>query len=64
MNSVKTMLAEGDPAAMIVDTADRENPDLLIMGSRGLSGIRELFMGSVSHKVSHSARCSVLIVKQ
>ena len=64
VNSVKTMLADGDPAAMIVDTADRENPDLLIMGSRGLSGIRELFMGSVSHKVSHSARCSVLIVKQ
>jgi nucleotide-binding universal stress UspA family protein len=63
VNSVKTMLADGDPAAMIVDAAGREKPDLLIMGSRGLSGIRELFMGSVSHKVSHSAPCSVVIVK-
>ena len=63
VNSVTTMLADGDPAAIIVDAAGREKPDLLIMGSRGLSGIRELFMGSVSHKVSHSAPCSVVIVK-
>jgi len=63
VNSVKTMLGDGDPATMIVDPADRENPDLPMMGSRGLSGIRELFMGSVSHKVSYSAPCSVVIVK-
>jgi nucleotide-binding universal stress UspA family protein len=63
VDSVTTMLADGDPAAMIVDTADREKPDLLIMGSRGLSGIRELFMGSVSHNASRSVPCSVVIVK-
>jgi len=63
VDSVNTILADGDPAAMIVDAAGKEKADLLIMGSRGLSAIQELFMGSVSHKVSHSAPCSVVIVK-
>jgi nucleotide-binding universal stress UspA family protein len=35
----------------------------VVMGSRGLGGIQGLLMGSVSHKVSHAAACSVVIVK-
>ncbi|HUL10068.1 MAG TPA: universal stress protein [Candidatus Acidoferrum sp.] len=61
--SVKTLLMDGDPAAAVVGTADRERPDLLIMGSRGLGEMQGLFMGSVSQKVSHAAACSVVIVK-
>ena len=61
--SVMTKLEDGDPATVIVEIADREKPDLLVMGSRGLGGIQELLMGSVSHKVSHMAGCTVVIVK-
>jgi nucleotide-binding universal stress UspA family protein len=61
--SVKTMLRDGDPATRIVEVADSEQPDLLVMGSRGLGGIQGLLMGSVSHKVTHSAGCTVVIVK-
>jgi nucleotide-binding universal stress UspA family protein len=63
VNFVRTMIADGDPAATIVDAADGEKPDLLVMGSRGLSGVQELLMGSVSHKVSHSAKCTVAVAK-
>jgi nucleotide-binding universal stress UspA family protein len=38
--SVKTMLRDGDPASRIVEVADSEKPDLLVMGSRGLGGFR------------------------
>ena len=61
--SVKTKLEDGEPATVIVEVANKEKPDLLVMGSRGLGGIQELLMGSVSHKVSHAAPCSVVIVK-
>jgi nucleotide-binding universal stress UspA family protein len=63
LSSVRTMLADGDPADMLVQAAEKEKPDLLVMGSRGIGGIQGLFMGSVSHKVSHLVACSVVIVK-
>ena len=63
VGSVTTRLQDGDPATVIVDAIDKEKPDLLVMGSRGLGGIQGLVMGSVSHKVSHAAACSVVIVK-
>jgi nucleotide-binding universal stress UspA family protein len=59
----KTLLKDGDPASTIVETASKEEPDLIIMGSRGLGGVEGLLLGSVSHKVSYSARCTVTIVK-
>jgi nucleotide-binding universal stress UspA family protein len=44
-----------------VDALSRLDPDLLVVGSRGLQGIRSL--GSVSERVAHEARCSVLVVR-
>jgi len=44
-----------------VDALSRLDPDLLVIGSRGLQGIRSL--GSVSERVAHEARCSVLVVR-
>ena len=44
-----------------VDALSRLDPDLLVVGSRGLQGIRAL--GSVSERVAHEARCSVLVVR-
>jgi nucleotide-binding universal stress UspA family protein len=44
-----------------VDALSRLEPDLLVVGSRGLQGLRSL--GSVSERVAHEARCSVLVVR-
>lgn len=54
---------EGDPAAAIVTEAKADETGLLIMGSRGLSGLRSFVLGSVSREVSENVGCPVLIVK-
>lgn len=46
----------------IVDAADRHHPDIIVMGTRGLSGVRALVLGSVSHGVAQHATQPVLIV--
>jgi nucleotide-binding universal stress UspA family protein len=46
-----------------LDIADRENADLIVVGSRGLGRLRELLIGSVSHKVAMLAKCPCLIVR-
>jgi nucleotide-binding universal stress UspA family protein len=46
----------------IVDLADELDAALIVVGSRGLNGAREVFEGSVSHEVARHARCPVLVV--
>jgi nucleotide-binding universal stress UspA family protein len=46
----------------IVDAAEREKVDLIVMGTRGLSGVQSLLLGSVSHHVAQHARAPLLIV--
>ena len=53
----------GDPGRAICDLAGSWNADLIVMGHRGLKGVKELFMGSVSNYVLHHASCSVLTVQ-
>jgi len=60
---VETVLEEGDPVKRILARAEQENANLIIMGSRGLSDLKGLLMGSVSHKVSHLASCSCITVR-
>ncbi|MGD1854358.1 MAG: universal stress protein [Leptolyngbyaceae cyanobacterium] len=55
-------LLQGSPGVKLCEFAITWNADLIIVGSRGLSGISELLMGSVSNHVMHHAPCSVLIV--
>lgn len=50
-------------AKEIVDTATSEGSNLIIMGSRGLSDIASIFVGSVTHKVLQLAHIPVLVVK-
>lgn len=59
----KKLLVEGDPAEEIVRTAEKENVDLIILGT-GKSKIDKRLLGSVSEKVVHSAPCSLLLVRQ
>jgi nucleotide-binding universal stress UspA family protein len=60
---ISTKLVEGRPANKIVETAKEGNFDLIVLGSRGLSGITGFLLGSVSNRVSNDAACPVLIVK-
>jgi nucleotide-binding universal stress UspA family protein len=53
----------GSPSHVICDLADTWGADLIVMGRRGRSGLRELILGSVSNYVVHHASCSVLIVQ-
>lgn len=59
---VTTKLLEGDPAGEILTLARKEKCDLIVVGARGLSGFKELLIGSVSHKIAQHAKCPVLIV--
>ena len=60
---IETLIEVGDPAASILKAADSRNVDLIVMGSRGLSDLKGLLMGSVSHKVSQLSACACLTVK-
>ncbi|WP_348651721.1 universal stress protein [Paenibacillus silviterrae] len=51
-----------DPEHEILKYARDTEQQLIIIGSRGLSGIKEMMLGSVSHKVSQLSNCPVLIV--
>ncbi len=57
------LTAEGDPAGRILDTAKNGGADLIVLGSRGLTDVASLLLGSVSHKVLHLAPCACLMVK-
>lgn len=59
----ETLLAYGEPAEEILVLAEREKPDLLIMGNRGLGGFGRVMLGSVSTKVLHHIHCDMMIVK-
>ena len=52
-----------DVAEEILRTADKENIDTIVVGSRGVSKAKEFLLGSVSYKVSHYARRPVVIVR-
>jgi len=51
------------PAESIIEVADTQNCDLIVMGTRGLGGLRSLLLGSQIHKVISLAKCPVLAVK-
>ena len=56
-------LVRGDAATEIIEYANQNQIDLIVAGSRGLSQMRRLLLGSLSRKLVHYAGCSVLIVK-
>ena len=62
--SVDVMEAKAnDVAEEVLQTADRENIDTIVVGSRGISEAKIFLLGSVSYKVSHYARRPVIIVR-
>ena len=51
-----------DPADALITVADEVGATMIVVGSKGMHGARRLALGNVPNKVSHHARCNVLIV--
>jgi nucleotide-binding universal stress UspA family protein len=60
---VVTHPREGDPADAILDVAEENDADLVLVGNKGMTGARRFLLGSVPNKISHHAPCDVWIVK-
>ncbi|MDO9534332.1 MAG: universal stress protein [Bacillota bacterium] len=61
--TVKTLFKQGHPADIICKTAAEDDFNLVALGSRGLGKIEEMILGSVSSRVAHCSKASVLIIK-
>jgi ubiquinone biosynthesis protein len=56
------LVYDSDPADVIVRTCEQERVDLVVVGNVGMRDRTEFLLGSVPNRVSHNARCSVVIV--
>jgi len=56
-------ILHGHPGPTIIDYANKEKVDMVVIGSRGLNTLQEMVLGSVSHKVMKRVNCPALIVK-
>ena len=63
LGRVSSRVAEGNVAKEIVDVAMDTEADMIFLGSRGLSDVQGLLLGSVAHKVLHLAPCTCVLVK-
>jgi nucleotide-binding universal stress UspA family protein len=61
--TVRTRAEEGDPADVLVSTAEELLADVIVVGSKGMTSAARFLLGSVPNKVSHHAPCDVLIVR-
>ena len=61
--AVEKHVREGDPAHTILDVADEQKADLIVVGARGNTGHRRFMLGSVAGKLSQHAQTSLLIVR-
>jgi nucleotide-binding universal stress UspA family protein len=63
VGQVETFARQGDADDAILDVAEEQRSDLIVVGNRGMTGAKRFLLGSVPNKVSHHAPCSVLIVR-
>jgi nucleotide-binding universal stress UspA family protein len=62
---VRTVLAVGDPAEVLTKRSDNAAaPNLVVVGTRGLGGVRRLVLGSVSTKILHSGHSPLLVIPE
>ena len=62
VQEVSTSLVDGDPGRVIVAEAERGGHDLVVVGRRGVGGLKRLLLGSVSHRVASEATPTVVMV--
>lgn len=60
---VNTYARQGDPADAILDVAEEQTADLIVVGNKGMTGAKRFLLGSVPNKISHHAPCSVMIIR-
>jgi nucleotide-binding universal stress UspA family protein len=60
VTKIYTIEEEGNAAEKILEIANNKGVDTIVVRSRGLSTAKEFLLGSVSHKISHHAKCSLL----
>lgn len=60
--SVTSHPVEGDPAEALLDVAEKQGADLIVVGNRGMTGATRFLLGSVPNRISHHAPCDVWIV--
>ena len=60
---IETFARQGDAADAILDIAEEQGCDLIVVGNKGMTGAKRFLLGSVPNKVSHHAPCSVLIIR-
>jgi nucleotide-binding universal stress UspA family protein len=58
-----THVCPGSPDAVILEVADALPADLIVMGTRGLTGLQHVMLGSVAERIVRLARCPVMTVK-
>jgi nucleotide-binding universal stress UspA family protein len=63
VSQIETFARVGDAADAILDVAEEQGTDLIVVGNKGMTGATRFLLGSVPNKVSHHAPCSVLIVR-
>lgn len=63
VKDIQKVIEDGDPVHRILACADREKADLMVVGSRGLSDLKGMLMGSVSHKLIQLAKCTCIAVR-
>jgi ubiquinone biosynthesis protein len=56
------VIVDDDPAMAIVRTAEQEAIDVLVVGNAGMTGRKEFLLGNIPNRISHNARCVVVIV--
>lgn len=61
--NIRAYVVDGAPVDRILLAEEHEAADMIVMGSRGLGRVADLFMGSVSHKVSHLCKSTCVTVK-
>ena len=59
----RTVVAQGEPASVLVEHADRDDADLIVIGDIGMGQSKRVRLGGVPDRISHEAPCSVLIIR-
>ncbi|MCY6379459.1 universal stress protein [Hoeflea prorocentri] len=63
VKDVDSRIEDGNPASRIVEAAEETGADLIVTGARGLSDLKALMVGSVSHRIAHTAPMTCIAVR-
>ena len=56
------VVVDSDPVQAVLDAIEEEQVDVVVVGNAGMSGRKQFLLGNISNRISHNARCTVIIV--